>query len=48
MVIGTMGRELVMGFLREGIHKVFAPFRYDWFCCLGSLSDLGGDNGLIH
>ena len=29
VVIGMMGGELVMSFLREDIHKVFAPFRYN-------------------
>ena len=48
VIIGMMGRKLVMCFLREDIHEVFAPFRYDWFCCLGSLSDLGGDGGLVN
>ena len=32
MIIGMMGRKLVMGFLREDIHKVVTPFQYDWFC----------------
>ena len=31
IIIGVMRRELVMGFLREDISEVFAPFRYDWF-----------------
>ena len=31
VVIGAMGRELIMGFLREDILKVLAPFRYSWF-----------------
>ena len=29
MIIGMMRGELVMGFLQEDIHKVFASFRYD-------------------
>ena len=32
VIIGAMGRELVMDFLREDISKVFAPFQYNWFC----------------
>ena len=31
IIIGMMGGKLVMGFLREDIGKVFAPFQYDWF-----------------
>ena len=32
MIIGVMGRKLVVGFLREDIHEVVAPFRYDQLC----------------
>ena len=31
MIIGMMGGKLVMGFLREDISEVFAPFRYNQF-----------------
>ena len=31
MVIGTMGRKLVMGLLQKDVCKVFAPFRYGQF-----------------
>ena len=48
VVIRLVKRKLIMGFLREDTHKVFAPFRYDWFCCLDSLSDLGGDGGFTN
>ena len=48
VVIGMMRGELVMGFLRKDTHKVFAPFRDDWFCCLGSLCNLGGYSGLVN
>ena len=47
VVIRTMRRKLTMGFRREDIGKVFAPFRYDQFCHLGSLCNLGGDSGLV-
>ena len=47
MVMGTMGGELVMGFLREDICKVFTPFWNNWFCWLGVLGDLGGDGGFV-
>ena len=48
VVIGMMGRKLVMGFLREDICKVLAPFGYDWFCHLSGLSNLGGDGGFTN
>ena len=48
VVIETMGRELVMGLLGGDVSRVFAPFRYDWFCCLDSLHNLGGDSGLVN
>ena len=48
MVVGMMGRKLIMGFLREDIHKVFTPLRYDWFHRLHSLGNLGGDGGLVN
>ena len=48
VVIGAMGRELVMGFLQKDICEVSTPFRYEWLCCLGSLCDLGGDSGLVN
>ena len=47
VVIGTMGRKLVMGFLREDVHKVIAPLWYNWFCHLGSLSNLSGDGCFV-
>ena len=47
VVIGTMGRKLVMGLFREDICKVFAPFWDDWFHRLGVLGNLGGDGGLV-
>ena len=31
VVIGTMGRELIMSFLEEDVLEVLAPFRYDQF-----------------
>ena len=48
MVIGTMGRKLIMGFLREDICKVFTPLWDDWFHHLGGLGDLGGDGDLVN
>ena len=47
MIIGVIRRELVMGFLKEDICEVFAPFWDDWFCQLGGLGNLGGDGGLV-
>ena len=47
MVIGVMGRELVMGFLGEDICEVFAPFGYNGVNRRGGLGDLGGDGGSI-
>ena len=47
MVIGAMRRKLVMGFLREDICEVFAPFRYNGVKRQGGLGDLGGDGGFV-
>ena len=47
MIIGVMRREMVMGFLREDICKVFTPLWDEWFHWLGGLGDLGRDGGLI-
>ena len=47
VVIRTMRRELVMGFLREDICEVFAPFGYDGITQLSSLGNLGGDGGFV-
>ena len=48
MVIGMMGRKLVMDFLGEDICKIFTPLWDDWFCQLGGLDDLGGDDGFVN
>ena len=40
VVIGAMGRELIMDFLGEDLLEIFAPLRYGWFnrsCSLGYL-----------
>ena len=47
VVIQVMGVELVMGFFREDVSEVFAPFWYNWFCYLGGLGDLSEDSGLV-
>ena len=47
MIIRAMRGELVMGFLREDISKVFAPFWYNRLNWLGGLGDLGGNSGFI-
>ena len=47
VVIGTMRRELIVGFLGENICEVFAPIRYNRFSQLGGLGDLGRDGGLV-
>ena len=31
VIVGSMGRELIMGFLGKDILEVFTPFRYGWF-----------------
>ena len=47
MVIGVMRRKLVMGFLKENIHKVLTPFWDDRFHWLGTLGNLDGDSGFV-
>ena len=41
VVIGVMGRELIMGFLGGDVLEVFAPLRYGWFNQSSSLGYLG-------
>ena len=41
VVVGAMGRELIMGFLREDVLEVLAPLRYGWFNRSSSLGYLG-------
>ena len=48
VVIGAMGRKMIMSFLRKDICEVFAPFGYEQLYCLGSLCDLSGDSGLVN
>ena len=47
VVIGTMRRELVMGFLGEDIFEVLAPVGYDRISQLSCLGNLGGDGGFV-
>ena len=48
VVVGVMGRELIMGFLGEDILEVLALFRYSWFDRSSSLGYLGRDGGFIN
>ena len=48
VVIGMMGRKLVMSFLWEDVGKVFAPFRYSKFHYLDGLSNLSEGDGLVN
>ena len=41
VVVGAMGRELIMGFLGEDVLEVLAPLRYGWFNRSGGLGYLG-------
>ena len=47
VVVGAMGRELILSFFRKDILKVLAPFRYSWFDQSGSLGYLGRDSGFV-
>ena len=41
VIIGAMGRELIMGFLREDTLEVLTPLRYGWFNQSSGLGYLG-------